>query len=525
MLVQMRHQAPVKTRRPRDRDRPPGIPAAKDVQAIPESAGVTRVGHRALVTTDQYLSGWLPVIFAVLCSVLGAFYVFTTPPLQVPDEFAHLYRAYGLSEGYFVAPRLTPMPASIARLTAQFPPHLENVRKISAAELFALANEPLRPEYQVFVGNPGMNVNTWIPYVPSSIAIFIARHSGASPLTILYLGRLANLAGYIIIMWLALRLAPPCRFALFTVALMPMVLHQAAGLSWDSIVFGIAFLFCALVMRYVNRDISVLERRDYIAIFIAALVVSLCKADFALLPLLLLIPTEKFRALRRRMTFLGICVACAVATSALWQYVNRVNMQLFAESASADLKVQFPDNIWYIYYNTGYVINAFFRDVIHRSWVHATEFVGTFGWLFVQLPDWAVITYLGLLLCAGIASLGDLRLSWFQRGVLLCAVLLGSGSCVLAMWLATPNFYIQDAILHDVGTLYGIQGRHFIPFVFAGLLFLSNRFLRGRLLWLLTLALLVIITVNTTAIVKIRQSYYGTQLEAAHMSQAQRLTR
>ena len=247
------------------------------------------------------------------------------------------------------------------------------------------------------------------------------------------------------------------------------------------------------------------------ALFIAALVVSLCKADFALLPLLVLIPTAKFGSVRRRITFLAVCVAGALATTAFWQYLNRVNLQLFAESARAELQVQFPDNIWYIYYNTGYVINALGRELAYRSWVHANELVGTFGWLFVQLPEWAVITYLGLLLCAGIASLSDLSLSWFQRGVSSLVVLLGSASCILAMWLATPNFYIQDTILHDVGTLYGIQGRHFIPFVFPFLLLFSNRFLRGRLLWLLLLAVAVIVTANVTALLAIQANYYEVQ--------------
>jgi hypothetical protein len=52
---------------------------------------------------DKLLLSRLPILFVFLSTVLGAIYTFTVPPLQVPDEFSHFLRAYGLSEGHFVA--------------------------------------------------------------------------------------------------------------------------------------------------------------------------------------------------------------------------------------------------------------------------------------------------------------------------------------------------------------------------------------------------------------------------------------
>jgi hypothetical protein len=169
---------------------------------------------------------------------------------------------------------------------------------------------------------------------------------------------------------------------------------------------------------------------------------------------------------------------------------------------------QFPGNIWYIYYNTGYFVNAAVRTLMHDGFFHLTQFVGSFGWLYVQLPRWAVVLYAGLLFYAGLTSLGKLRLSCLQRSILSGVLLLGSGSCILAMWLQTPEFYIQNAILHNMGNLYGIQGRHFIPFVFAGMISLANRFVSISLKWSVPLALIVVTVVNASALVAIRQAYY-----------------
>jgi uncharacterized membrane protein len=460
-------------------------------------------------TLDQRLLAWLPVIFAVLSVSIGSFYVFLMPPLQVPDEFAHLYRAYGISEGHLVAPALTPIPASVDRLLSHYPPHLENAHKVTATELGAEVTQPLKPEEQDRVPNEGMNVNTWIPYVPSALVILLARLLHLSPLAILYLGRLTNLLCYTGMTWLSLRLLGSTRLVLFPVALMPMCLHQAGSLSWDSISFAIAFLFCALVVHYSRRKRPMLVRKDYLILAAGVLVVSLCKVDFVLAAMVLLIPLEKFGFRKRHITFLLVCLAVVFFSNLAWQYANRENLQLFKQSVTALYHTNFPANIWYLYYNTGYLINAFGRTVVQTGFLHLTELVGTFGWLFVHLPAWAVWLYVGLLLCVGLTGASALRLNWFQRCVLLGIVCAGSFGCMLAMWLETPDSYIHDAILHNVGTLYGLQGRHYIPFLFPGLLMLSNRYLRVRPLWLAVAAVVMVVLVNTVSLLAIRQAYFG----------------
>lgn len=458
---------------------------------------------------DQQIVDLLPIIFVLLCSVLGILYVFTTPPLQVPDEFAHLFRAYGLSEGYFVAPVLTPVPVSVSRLTSQFPPHLETVRKTSVAELLAGLRDPLRPQDVIRVPNEGMNVNTWIPYIPSALIIFFARLLHASPLALFYLGRLANLAGFIVLTWMALRCLPSCRLALFAISLMPTVIHQASGLSWDSISFGIAFLFCALVLQANSRPNNI-TKPEYRILWIAVVIVSLCKMDFALLPLIFLIPTSRYGSRKQQGLFFIACAVGVITTNMLWQLVNHENLLLFKQAIDRQYHTNFPDNIWYLYYNTGYLINALWRSLLQTGFMHLNEFVGTFGWLVVRLPPYLVYLYVALLFSVGIASLSKLRLSWGQRTAVLCVVVGGCFGATLAMWLETPVSYIHDAILQNVGTLYGIQGRHYIPFALPALLLLSNRVVRIRPIWLVLATTLVALAVNIMGLAQIRQTYYAS---------------
>jgi uncharacterized membrane protein len=456
--------------------------------------------------SDAFIDRSLPTLFAVIAIVVGPIYALTLPPCQAPDEFEHLFRAYGLSEGYLIGPPLTPIPASIISLIGRYPPHVETLRKLTRAELVDAMHERLNPDVVSQAPNEGMNVNAFIPYIPSAIAIFVARPLNISPLALLYVSRLANLVAYVALTWLALHLLQGGRAILYALGLMPMVLHQAASLSWDSIVFGIAFVFLAMIIRYTMNG-SKLEIRQCAALLGMVVVVSLCKVNFALLPLLLLLPPGCFGSRKRQMVFWTVCGSAAILTIATWQYLNRVNLELFERSINALLHSNFPGNIWYLYYNTGYFLNALGRSIVITGFGHLTEFVGTFGWLFVSLPAWAVLVYVVVLLTMGLAGASGLRWSWFQRAILLGVVLLGSLGCVVAMWLATPTSYIQDVILHNIGTLYGIQGRHFIPFGFPALVLLANRYLRVPSIVLIACASTCIITVNVVALLAIRSAY------------------
>ena len=71
------------------------------------------------------------------------------------------------------------------------------------------------------------------------------------------------------------------------------------------IAFAMGFLFCALVICHSCGSNIALEDRDYAMLFGSAVIVSLCKVDAVLLPMLLLIPAKKFPTRRFQMVFLA----------------------------------------------------------------------------------------------------------------------------------------------------------------------------------------------------------------------------
>src|ERR1035437_5614103 len=96
----------------------------------------------------------LPCLFLVVALALGVPFTFLNPPLQAPDEFAHFFRAYGVSEGQFVAHDTTSVPQGVVELVREFPPKLETDHRVREQDLIIAAHEPLQESGRFWPWSP-----------------------------------------------------------------------------------------------------------------------------------------------------------------------------------------------------------------------------------------------------------------------------------------------------------------------------------------------------------------------------------
>lgn len=454
-------------------------------------------------------------VFLICGALLGACYTVILPPLQAPDEFAHLYRAYNVSDGYCVAPLVSPMPGSIKEFTSLFPPHLEALRRIGAADLSELMRMPLDDARREGVWNQAINVYNCVPYVPAAMGIFAGRLFSSPPVGLLYLARLANLLTFLVIVYLALRLLPDFHLALFSLALMPMTLQQAGSASWDAVSFSTAFFLCAYIVKLAwDNSISALQPKHYWILAAAIIIGSLCKANIWLAPLLLCVPASKFGSARRKWVILLAYSLLALVVVAGWNYINRDDIARWTAQLKDGQQINFAENAAVVYQHPWLFLQTFLRTWTHRPDLPA-EFVGKLGWLVVTLPDWALWAYVALLGCVSLTGTAAVRMTAGHRVVFLGVVGLAVGSMLVALWCAnTPQDY-RVAVLHGDGVVPGVQGRYFIPFALPLLLAFSNTRLRVNRKWLLGMAAVAVLTVNAVALQRIHSTYYLTG-SAAH---------
>ena len=452
----------------------------------------------------------LPCLFLVVALALGVPFTFLNPPLQAPDEFAHFFRAYGVSEGQFVAHDTTSVPQGVVELVREFPPKLETDHRVREQDLIIAAHEPLQESYPAAVRNEGMGMYSFVPYLSAAAAIRLGRLFSVSPLVLLYLGRLANAITYVLLVYLALRLLPDFRFLLFCLALVPTALSQGNSLSTDAISFAVAFLFAAYLLKLAfDPAVSRIQHRHQAALGVLIVLAALCKADIILLLLAGLISSRKFSSVRARYFSLGCYAALAIATTAGWNFINAHNLQLW-QAARLQLGISLTGNWQFVLQHPLLFLGAAYRTIQFHAFHYLDNFVSTVGWLAASIPAWAIWSYFALLLIVAFTQTRYVVFALWQKVLLAAVVSAGMASVFIMLWgFETPASYAQQFVLAGVGHVPGVQGRHFIPFAFPCLLILSNTKLRLNARWLP-----VLLTVGTICLTSgatwmtIRHTFY-----------------
>lgn len=467
------------------------------------------------VTAERDALRCLPRLFLLLGCPLGLLFAFLIAPLQVPDEMAHLYRAYAVSQGYCVAPERLTVPAAFGQLRDAFPEHVETVRALRFSDFLELLHPPQSGEQQIT--NVSANIYNCAPYLISGLGISLARLFSLPPIVPLFAARLANLAFYLFLVFTALRLLPIGRLYLFCLALMPMTLHQAASVSADAPALASAFLFFACVLRLaLDPRLPAVSTRHLALAGVLLLFASLCKFNLWISLLLLIIPAARIGSFRRKITAIALICGIVCAAAVLWQLLNRPNLAAF-EAARARLNI-FPQQ------NAAFILHqpAAFAGILLRTWrlksaMYAVEFVGTLGWLAIDVPDWLVFSWFALL---GLTALlaGEVRLAAGARALCLFVAAASIVSIFTLLWTIelSRDTFLERVVGAGQGTVPAVQGRYFISIAPYLLLTLANRRL---LAWMkrkvpafttltVTLCATMVLLSAAVALTRVYQAYY-----------------
>lgn len=398
-----------------------------------------------------------------------------TPPFQVPDEPAHFYRAYRVSEGRL---DLIPipgragadLPVSIQRVATalrdDIPFHEE--KKVAPGLVLAAFRVPLEPSRRSLAWFGNSLQFPFVPYVPQALGIALGRAFGAPPLVLLYLARLANLIAGTLMVVFAVRRLPAFQWFAVMVALTPMAVFLRASASADVTSTGAAFLLAAGVAQLAWGEDAAVRRRDLVLLTASAAVLCASKAVYfplAFLPVL--IPASRFPR-GRRAAFLLLHLAVSLALAA-WGIAASRAVGTIRFDVAADPSRQIHDALAHPL--------SLLRIVASDYLVHAPrylgQFVGQLGWLDTKLPIPFLLTYLAVLAALVLVDTNP-RLEvqpwqrWIVAGLTLSVLLLISAS-QYAAWTPYGAQHVE-----------GLQGRYFIPLVPAAVWLFHGRGVTDR---------------------------------------------
>jgi uncharacterized membrane protein len=364
-----------------------------------------------------FAHGRLEYVFLLVALAWGVAQVFLVPPLQVPDEGDHWFRAWAITDGQFTADR-----QGMLTVPASFKPAADLYLRLAEGGLpTSLEGQPGFSSYEALFnsgGAPGTvrvasRVLTYGPvgYLPQALGVGLGRLAGAPPLTCFYLARLANLFAALALMFFAIRLAPFGKQLFVLIALLPMTMFEIASVSCDALTIAGAMFFIALTLRAGKR--AMLRKFDVVILLAAAgFLLNVKPGYWALILLVLLITPERLGGRGRYTVFVLGNFLVVVGAFLLVFFLTATDARV---QAGAGPQVQ----LLFIAQQPVSFLQIVSANLQSNLVPWTLESIGALGWLRITLPS----AFYLMVFAAGLAFLiwtrdDDARIRVWQGALL-----------------------------------------------------------------------------------------------------------
>lgn len=249
-------------------------------------------------------------IFIMLAIPLGILYIIFLLPIYVPDEQAHLFRAFDISKGNFITDmeiQREYIPIDLAKIEdveGRANTYFELVEKLKENTDY---NSDPREIFNSAESYP------FIMYIPSAIVCFFCRNLSINLYIMMFFCRFANYVFFLILGYYSIKLLPIGKLVMLVYLFNPMFMQQMASISADSFINSITMLFIAMsVNLIINKNDEKIDIRKKIIYSILAISIAFSKYVYfpiIFISLLLLKNRKKYKE-NDNIFILILCVIC-----------------------------------------------------------------------------------------------------------------------------------------------------------------------------------------------------------------------
>lgn len=397
-----------------------------------------------------HLRVWYLVISVLLMILTTA----VAEPLSVPDEPTHF------SMTYYLAGRLLGQDDNgVVSITESGLAHgtdgLSYTDGLAFFTDYSTGNE-IVPDGEV-IAEPAAEIPVYC-YLPGAAGIIIAKVLHLPWQWILMLGRFTNGLFGVLILLLACKVCPRFRYYFMGFGLLPSVVWLLDSYSYDVFSLSLTALFFALIMRLRERG-QMLHLRDLILPGIVLILYAPIKYVYVLLALcIVLIPRKQWKKIGWMVLLIALLVVGCMAVLRGREALS------YLTSSSMDTRSDYAGN-GYDSWTVGYVI----RHPLYTLLVIANTFLTTTQDFLskmiageTQTPLPFVFLVIGVILLLLLVSCGARGLAVRKRDRVYSLVLFVLGC--LSVYAAFLFLY-SGIPASGVGTIAGMQGRYFLPFL------------------------------------------------------------
>ena len=268
-------------------------------------------------------------------------------------------------------------------------------------------------------------------------------------LVVFYASRLAGLAAYALLAWLAVRLTPFGKWTMAVLALTPTAVFQAATIGADPVSTGLAMVFVAGCLAMAARPSLGWREGLWIVVLAAGLFWAKGNvAVVAILPFLLVTPS-RFRV-RGGYPLLALAVALVgVVEVGLWTWLAYSEILPFGQDPSTTSQAA----------SIATAPLDFIRLLVSDLWAHGATYVqqwiGEYGYGYGSVPLLSHLAFAAGLLAAILADRATGPVPRRTRYALALTFLASAAGTFLALYVAATPAGAEQ--------IEGIQGRYFTP--------------------------------------------------------------
>lgn len=404
----------------------------------------------------------IPYVYLAIGLAVALLLCFLVPPMQSPDEGRHFLRALQIAQGQ-ILPQIDPathqagglLPAAAVefvsdRMTPEYfraEDRLHSIgERLGALDRAAQNQAPLRQGR--FAAFPGSAIYPPALYLPQTAGIAVARLFSHKVYVWFYSARICNAVAAVLIVFLALCLAPGYELLLMIPAILPMSFYQISSVSSDAGIIALSILFVALCIRFLESDTALLR-----AALVACLFLLTVDKPVHLPFALLLLAAYKRLGWRRAILFCSAAIAVAAGAYLAWSYFVR---PIFVLAGGDFAGHNPPAQVHFIAAHPIGFTRVLFHTIKWDTRQMIADMIGFFGWSELPLPPWFYkATYVLFVSVLGLALLNWKQIDFWKVWWGALAGLSVSAAIFLAgfiMWTPVGSQHIL-----------WIQGRYLLP--------------------------------------------------------------
>ncbi|MEE0938755.1 DUF2142 domain-containing protein [Methanobrevibacter sp.] len=406
----------------------------------------------------------------ILC--FGICASFIVPICDVSDETEHLARVELTSRGIII-PHWTGEDLGVDRAYNVSVGHkpvvynkgagfvsIEALNDLTVSlgrTVFHTPYDSIKIDYTPTIIVSAFEQNPFYGYLPQAIGMDIAKLLDLNVIWMLWLGRIFNLIFYAGLISLAIRRTPVLKMPILAVSCIPISIYQAASLSIDSMIIGLAILAIAYFLSLYKAEKNSLGVKEVVVFSALCLILGLCKLPYlAFIFFLLLIPFDNFEKGKKIIPYMILCIALVGIMGVMW---SRYSEPALMHSWRSRLRYLDPTGqMNYVLSHPGFIGNFFAQIFTYNI---AKILYGMFNFFGaaqrVHYADSYHLVVATLLLFLAVMLLAYPKKVKFDKktrlGTLLIVLMIYVGTC-----------FIQLLTWASVGKLnLGLSARYFVP--------------------------------------------------------------